>query len=122
MNHSDVARKLSVPKREVLIEHLDGGEWIEALVVVRNSARNKTIHVLMDDGLIRYAGYGRSGQKTTRITDDGRMVLALVLASYAESLIRAGCGVHAEGDGPISNAARRVITRIAPMAKAGAEI
>lgn len=88
MFHRDIAARLSKPCRDLLIEHIDGGAYVEAPVTVHLSGRYRSMTALMAIGLIRFTNYGERPQ-ATRITDHGRVVLGLVLASYAEALARA---------------------------------
>lgn len=88
MDHADVARGLTRQLRELLIEHVNGGTYVEAPFDAQNKYRRRSMAVLMERQLIRFTGYKR--HNTTRITEDGRQVLAFILAEYAEALIRAG--------------------------------
>lgn len=87
MLHKAVARSLSQPQRELLIEHVDGSRSLEIKVAVgKNNAARK---VLIAKRLLRPDR--RERPTKTFITDDGREVLAYVLAEYADALVRAGC-------------------------------
>lgn len=86
MNHKRIAHELSFTSRDLLIEHVDGSNDVPVPVYVteRCSARNG----LISKGLVRPDRKERATK--TVITDDGRQVLAYVLADYAEALVRAG--------------------------------
>lgn len=88
MHHKDVAAGLSNAQRALLIEHVDGGAFVPAPISVRLMARRQTTESLQRLGLLRLDGY--KSPKSTSVTDDGRMVMALVLAEYADALMRAG--------------------------------
>ena len=87
MLHKMVARALTQAQRELLIEHVDGSSSVEVAIVV--SDRNAARKILLSKGLIRPDRH--RPPKVTTITDDGRQVLAYVLAEYADALVRAGC-------------------------------
>lgn len=86
MNHKNVARSLSRAQRNLLIAHIDGTNDIAVPVFIkeRTSARVGLISLK----LIR-PDRPRWATKTT-ITEDGRQVLATILADYAEALVAAG--------------------------------
>ena len=93
MFHEQIAQRLSKHQRDMLVEHIDGKLFVPVPVTLRNPARNRSTLALIDAKLIRYSGHWRSDHnrpQSTRITDDGRQVLAIILAQYAEALIRAG--------------------------------
>jgi hypothetical protein len=113
MNHADVAEGLTRPKRELLLEHIDGGAFIPAPISLRLLARRQTMESLINAGLIRKDGY--KSPRQTLVTEDGRMVMAFVLASYAEALIGAGYTVKANGATAISEVAARAASPV-PLA------
>lgn len=86
MLHKRVAHELKHSQRDLLIAHVDGSADIAVPVFVteKTSARN----ALIAKGLLRPDRAVRATR--TIITEDGRQVLAHVLADYAEALIRAG--------------------------------
>lgn len=88
MYHGHVAHQMSKPARDLLLEHIDGTSYVAAPFSVQDPARKRTALALMDRGLIRFSGYKK--HQSTRITEDGRKVLAWLLASYAEALVKAG--------------------------------
>lgn len=90
MDHQVVARKLSKPAAELLLEHVDGISFVE--FPVRPDERNNSRLGLVRAGLLRYTQRGPRPQ-TTAITEDGRAVLCFVLADYAEALTAAGYAV-----------------------------
>lgn len=83
MNHRSVSYTLSRLQRDMLIEHIDGG--IVAVDVTRLNTRD----ALVDRGLLVHIERG-SRPLRTRLSEDGRAVVAAILADYAETLIRAG--------------------------------
>jgi hypothetical protein len=89
VDHKAVAGKLNKPGRDLLVRHVDGEAFVDVRVDLRTQGWASTMKHLMDLGVLRFAGHARNVSKT-RITRDGRMVLAHVLASYAEALIYAG--------------------------------
>ena len=84
--HKQVARNLRFIERDLLVEHVDGEMDVPVPVFVkeRMTARNS----LIAKGLIRPDRPHRATK--TIITEDGRQVLAVALAEYAEALLRAG--------------------------------
>lgn len=91
MDHQVVARKLSKAAAELLLEHVDGTSFVEALI--RTDTTMPRVRLgLIAAKLIRYTQYGPR-PKATMITEDGRAVLCFVLADYAEILTAAGYAV-----------------------------
>lgn len=86
MIHKSVAGSLRRTERDILIEHVDGSSDVPVQFSVsdRQTARNR----LILKGLLRADRIDRP--RKTIITEDGRQVLAYVLADYAEALVRAG--------------------------------
>ena len=76
---------LTPAMRDVLIEHVDG--W--ATVKVRTNAYRNTVQCLIERGLL-WTPAGVARPKLTRLTDQGREVLAETLAAYADALVAAG--------------------------------
>lgn len=83
MNHIVIANTLQRDLRGVLLDHLDG----DAPFDVSDRARKPIAFALIDKGLLDFRDDAR---RATMITDDGRRVLAGVLAHYADKLSRAG--------------------------------
>lgn len=115
MFHDEIARKLPDAARALLIEHVDGSRFVEVPVVI--GERTKTRHTLLNLGLLKPGWIDADGVQhgtysvrpsTTYITDDGRQVLAVILANYADALIRAGYGIVMETETAIAAEARRV--------------
>lgn len=92
MFHERIARNLAPGPRALLLAHIDGSVPIR--VAERAAARNS----LMAKGLLRSDRPNRPTK--TLITDDGRQVLAWVLAECADALTRAGYGVVAPSEAP----------------------
>lgn len=117
MNCSDVARLKQLasfmqrPSRELLMEHVDGEAWAEVGVVLKNSGRRNAMMTLMDRGLIRYSGHKHMRRQTTTITEDGRFVLAIILADFAEALIKAGYALETVGTPVVARTARLMAER-----------
>jgi hypothetical protein len=86
MQHKKIAYELRHSQRDLLIEHVDGS--VDVPVPVYINERTSARLGLIQKGLLR-ADRGPRPTKTI-ITEDGRMVLAFVLADYAETLLRAG--------------------------------
>ena len=84
-------RDVSVPMRDVMIEHLNGvGCAIirsnmsrDPLIRLKLAHRNKTVMALLRCGFLR------ATDRMTFITDRGRQALAVMLADYAEALAKA---------------------------------
>jgi|SRR5579862_213835 len=91
MLHEYVAIALSPQQQAVLIAHVDG----PVLVVDHGSADSRTKAALISRELLRPClPNGEVGNVTrpqaTTLTEDGRWVLAWVLAGYADKLVAAG--------------------------------
>lgn len=86
MIHESVARSLRRTERDVLIQHVDGSNDVPVQFSVHDHRIARDRLVVMR--LIRSDRHERPTK--TLITEDGRQVLAYVLADYAEALIRAG--------------------------------
>jgi hypothetical protein len=84
-------RSLSEAKRRILIEHIDGPVPMNR----ENIYRIHTINSLMGAGLLRNALSGPAPAlgrpRALVLTEDGRWAVSLLLADYAEALVRAGC-------------------------------
>ena len=89
MNHKNVARSLSRAQRNLLIAHIDGTNDIAVPVFIKERTNARV--GLISLKLIR-PDRPRWATKTT-ITEDGRQVLATILADYAEALVAAGYGL-----------------------------
>lgn len=92
IDHREVADQLSKPQRDRLVEHVDGAAWIEPGIEADDVARMRSLTSLANLGLIRFPHTASHRPRKSVITEDGRMVLAMVLADYAEALLRAGLG------------------------------
>jgi hypothetical protein len=76
------ACRLTYEQRAILIKHIDGASPI--------MSRNRpALKGLIQRGIITDL-YGGVRQRDTKLTDDGREILAALLAEYAEGLIAAG--------------------------------
>lgn len=115
MFHEEVARKLTAEARNLLVDHVDGSRFVEVPVVI--GERTRTRQTLLNLRLLKYGWLGEDGKgkatynprpTATYMTDDGRHVLAIVLAEYADALIRAGYGIVQEAETAIAEEARRV--------------
>lgn len=81
-NHKRIAMTLAPAQAELLVAHIDGAQ------VVKIGACHNTRKALVNRGLI--SGNRRRFPTLTFITEDGRIVLAFLLAHYAEVLTAAG--------------------------------
>lgn len=86
MNHERVAQQLSRGQRRLLLAHIDGAVDVPAVVFA--TMRGNFRQSMMTMGLI--VPDQRNRPRITTITENGRMVLAYVLAEYADGLVRAG--------------------------------
>lgn len=83
--------QLSIPQRDLLIEHLD----VAVPVSIRlDRYRNQTLRSLVEAGLVTYSpicggAQGPIRPKETRITDAGRTLVSRILADCADVLARA---------------------------------
>lgn len=91
--HQTIANGLPRGAKDLLFEHIDGESFIKVKIVVGD--REASRGVLLERKLIRYDSTS-ARPASTIITEDGRYVLATLLARYAEELIRAGYGIEAE--------------------------
>lgn len=92
-HYEAIATGLPRGARDLLLEHIDGPNFITVPVVAGERAQSRT--ALLDRELIRY-NTSSPRPVNTIITEAGRYVLAVVLAMYAERLVRAGYSVEAE--------------------------
>lgn len=105
MLHAAVAAALSKDCRDLLVEHIDGSAPIGYINGLASKTRSR--QALLDRRLIHYHGAQKYPTRTM-INEDGRTVLAHVLASYADALIRAGfTGI---GTAPGSTTRNRIAT------------
>lgn len=79
-------RRMTELQRNLLIDHIDG----PIDVALNNSALVQTRLALLKTDLLRGAPQGSIRPRRTALTERGRMVLAILLGHYADSLIRAG--------------------------------
>jgi hypothetical protein len=88
IRNSDI-KALTESKRRILIEHVDGPIPISR----NNSSRIHTINALLGLGLLRNESPGPMPAKprALMLTEAGRWAVSLLLAGYAEDLVRAGC-------------------------------
>lgn len=108
MNHARMASLLSRAQRNLLIKHIDGS--FDVPVMVQATTKSVERDRLVRKGLIRP---NRSTRPTkTLITEDGRRVLATLLAEYAEALVRAGYGGVSS---PISERPRPMAPAVDPV-------
>lgn len=106
MNHKAVAASLRQAQRDLLVRHIDGETFVNLQCDVRTKGAHPTMRTLMDLKLIRYSGW--KSVQTSRLTEDGRMVLAYLLASYADALIQAGYGIEPSGRPAIAAVVKRL--------------
>lgn len=92
MNHAAVAALMSKHKRDLLVSHVDGSAEIPVALWGDDRGALRTSTALIAAGLLSPVP-AMPRPRFTRITEDGRMVLALILAEYAEALVRAGAEV-----------------------------
>ncbi len=108
MDHKAVAASLRQAQRDLLVRHIDGETFLKLQADVRGGRGTlPTMRTLMDLKLIRYSGW--KSVQTTQLTEDGRMVLAYLLASYAEALIQAGYGIEPAGKPIIATVVQRLL-------------
>lgn len=113
VNHKQVARLMSAPIRDLLIDHIDGPRQIN----VHDQIEVRQLAALLRGGLVSNGMHGphvTQRPSTSTITENGQMVAAYVLAGYAESLIRAGYRVEAANSGaqpPLAKTARKILGR-----------
>jgi hypothetical protein len=91
-----------------LIAHVDGS----APYVVTDFFRLKTSRALLDHGLVSFyqaTGSRHPARRSTFITNDGRQVLACILAEYADALVAAGFGVDPPVDKPTLDTIARFV-------------
>lgn len=103
MDHRVIARKLSKAAAELLLEHVDGTAFVDALIRSTDTPRVRL--GLIAGRLLRYTQYGPRPRATT-ITEDGRAVLCFVLADYADALTAAGYAVAPARPSAITETAR----------------
>lgn len=94
---------ITVPMRDILIEHLDGVVLVLAVAKPGEGPamgrRRQTVAALLARGLLRStrrAGLG-NGHQYTVVTEAGRRALAEALADWADALARALYGLAAAG-------------------------
>ncbi|MHB8271994.1 hypothetical protein [Bradyrhizobium sp.] len=84
-------RALSEPKRRILIEHIDGPVPLSR----ENIFRIHTVNALLAAGLLKNALQDYSSPvgrpRALVLTESGRHAVSLLLADYADALVRAGC-------------------------------
>ena len=84
---------ITVPMRDVLIEHLDGVVIVLAVAKPGEGPalgrRRQTVAALLARELLRYVRFAGNGAKYTVITDAGRRALAEALADWADAEARA---------------------------------
>ena len=84
-----LARRMTRPQSDMLLEHIDGSRWVDAKLTADHKAPTRRGLVAL--GLIEYRPCGSAAfPKFTYITEKGRHVLAQVLSDYADALIAAG--------------------------------
>jgi hypothetical protein len=88
MTYANIALDLRRPTEDYLIEHIHG-----PVAVHRSGLQNNMRYSLLSRGLIEpdlQPGDSLNFPKHTRITEDGRKVVAYVLGRYADALVAAG--------------------------------
>jgi hypothetical protein len=85
MINPGMVRRLSLAKRDLLIEHIDTA----VLVHHKHASRTIVAKSLMRDGLIR-ADMAGARPSATVLTPAGREAVAMILADYADAMVRAG--------------------------------
>lgn len=83
-------RRLSAAQREMLMAHVDG--WAPIVVVSGKVSSRKTRRALIDLGLlflVRGRGAINRRPRKTKITDEGRRVLGIILGDQADQIARA---------------------------------
>ena len=115
IRHRDLAARLNKARRDLLLEYVDGDRFLDVAVDRRNGNRDRTLCWAVDVGLIEYGGY--KDHRLSRLTEDGRLVLAYILASYADGLIQAGFALRPAGAVPPAIA--QVVARLAPATVEG---
>lgn len=98
MWHRTVAARLPRVAKDLLLAHIDGPRFINVPIVAGTLEVSRT--ALLNRKLIRCDSLNARPTSTV-ITEDGRHVLAIILADYAEALIRAGYGIEVEASGVI---------------------
>jgi len=86
MSHSRVAKHLSPLQRNFLIKHINGGREIPVPVFMTELKGPRLALIRL--GLLRPNRQAFASK--TLLTEDGRMVLAIILGEYADALVRAG--------------------------------
>lgn len=86
MNYQRVVGVLSPQQRNFLIKHIDGGREIPVPVFISEEKGARAVLIRL--GLLR--PNRKQFASKTFMTDDGRMVLAIILGEYADALVRAG--------------------------------
>lgn len=89
MTIASVARKLTSPQREILIEHAIGPVPIDLRVSHEGAIRRSTVNSLFTLNLIRKSGQSPRPTATV-MTDLGREVCCFILGQYADALVRTG--------------------------------
>jgi hypothetical protein len=80
-------RRLTKSQRDFLIDHIDG----EVAVVLANNHCISTVRTsLLKAGLLKGSPPNSQRPRATLLTERGRMAVGLVLADYADALVRAG--------------------------------
>jgi hypothetical protein len=80
-------RRLTKAQRDLLIDHVDG----EVPVILANNHYISTIrNSLMKMGLLKSSTPHTNWPRATLLTERGRLALSMVLADYADALVRAG--------------------------------
>lgn len=117
-----VAAQLSKPQRDLLVEHVDGRMPVRQPVIAGDKYRVRVTAVLARRRLLAYEGKTRARPTHTRITDDGRAVLAWVLADYAQALLRSQYGIDVEAERAVSVASRFLASKGDPKDRPGRSI
>jgi hypothetical protein len=79
-------RKLTIPQRNMLVDHIDGPVDMTLTDPRIIQGRN----TLIDQGLLQTSPPQAVRPRITILTELGRMALAAILAEYADALVRAG--------------------------------
>lgn len=91
MGLREIVKRLTVHQREALVAHVPGPVPVDRRCPSSEAqARRKSTKVLMDRELVR-GDSNDDHPKQTRLTESGREAAAIVLAGYAEALVKAGC-------------------------------
>ncbi len=86
MPTDDAIRRLSTAQREALLAHID----VRVAVVSSDRRIVHTRRSLMSMGLLRGCPTGSIRPVETALTEEGRRAACLILADYADALMRTG--------------------------------